>query len=65
MQIGIVGLPNSTKTTIFNALTHSREQTDPTSTGKVEIHTAMVAVPDSRVDTLSEFFQPQKTTFQF
>ncbi|MCJ7718200.1 MAG: 50S ribosome-binding GTPase, partial [Anaerolineales bacterium] len=46
MQIGIVGLPNSTKTTIFNALTQSMEQTTATSSGKVEIHTAMVTVPD-------------------
>ncbi len=63
MQIGIVGLPNSTKTTIFNALTHSQVQTAPTSTGKVEVHTAMVEVPDPRVDRLREIFQPQKTTY--
>ena len=63
MQIGIVGLPNSTKTTIYNALTHSQEQTAATSSGKVEVHTAMVEVPDMRVDRLSEIFQPQKTTY--
>jgi GTP-binding protein YchF len=63
MQIGIVGLPNSTKTTIFNALTHRQEQTDVTSSGKVEVHTAMVAVPDPRVDRLAEIFHPQKTTY--
>ncbi len=63
MQIGIVGLPNSTKTTIFNALTHSQVETAPTSTGKVEVHTAMVEVPDPRVDRLSEIFQPKKTTY--
>jgi GTP-binding protein YchF len=63
MQIGIVGLPNSTKTTIFNALTHSQEETAVTSSGKVEVHTAMVEVPDPRVDLLSEMYQPQKTTY--
>jgi len=63
MQIGIVGLPNSTKTTIFNALTQSREQTAATSSGKVEVHTAMVSVPDPRVDWLSELYKPQKTTY--
>jgi GTP-binding protein YchF len=63
MQIGIVGLPNSTKTTIYNALTHSQEQTAATSSGKVEVHTAMVEVPDLRVGRLSEIFQPQKTTY--
>jgi hypothetical protein len=63
MQIGIVGLPNSTKTTIFNALTQSQEQTAATTSGKVEVHTAMVLVPDPRVDQLSEIFNPQKTTY--
>lgn len=63
MQIGIVGLPNSTKTTIFNALTQSQEQTAATSSGKVEVHTAMVKVPDSRVEKLSEIFKPHKTTY--
>ena len=63
MQIGIVGLPNSTKTTIFNALTHSQIETTAYSTGKVETHTASVTVPDPRVDRLSTLFQPRKTTY--
>lgn len=63
MQIGIVGLPNSTKTTIFNALTHSQVETAATSSGKVEVHTAMVEVPDPRVNLLSELYHPEKTTF--
>ena len=63
MQIGIVGLPNSTKTTIFNALTKSQVDTPVTSSGQVEIHTAFVEVPDPRVDLLSEMFKPQKTTY--
>ena len=63
MQIGIVGLSNSTKTTIFNALTKSQEETAVTSSGQVEVHTAIVEVPDPRVDKLSEMFNPEKTTF--
>ncbi len=63
MQIGIVGLPNSTKTTIFNALTRSRVETTAYSTGKVENHTATVTVPDPRVDRLSTLFRPRKTTY--
>lgn len=63
MQIGIVGLPNSTKTTIFNALTKSQLKTDVTSSGQVEVHTAVVNVPDPRVDRLSEMFKPKKTTY--
>lgn len=62
MQIGIVGLPNSTKTTLFNALTRSQAQTSAYSTGQVETNTAVVQVPDPRVDRLSAMFNPRKTT---
>ncbi len=62
MQIGIIGLPNSSKTTIFNALTRGKIETAAFSSGKLEIHTAMVDVPDPRVDTLSKMFNPRKTT---
>ena len=63
MQIGIIGLPNSTKTTIFNALTRSQAETAAYSTGRVETHTATVRVPDPRVDRLSAMFHPRKTTY--
>jgi GTP-binding protein YchF len=63
MQIGIIGLPNSTKTTIFNALTHSRVETAAFSSGRVETHTATVRVPDPRIDRLSAMFRPRKTTW--
>jgi GTP-binding protein YchF len=63
MQIGIIGLPNSTKTTIFNALTHSQVETAAYSTGRIETHTATVRVPDPRVDRLSAMFHPHKTTW--
>jgi ribosome-binding ATPase len=62
MQIGIIGLPNSSKTTIFNALTRGQIETAAYSSGKLEIHTAMVDVPDLRVDVLSKMFIPRKTT---
>ncbi len=63
MQIGIVGLPNSTKTTIFNALTRSQAETGAYNTGQVEVNTAIVQVPDPRVDRLSAMFSPRKTTY--
>ncbi|MBN1937029.1 MAG: redox-regulated ATPase YchF [Anaerolineae bacterium] len=63
MQIGIVGLPNSTKTTIFNALTRSQAETGAYNTGQVEVNTAIVQVPDPRVDRLSAMFNPHKTTY--
>lgn len=62
MQIGIIGLPNSTKTTIFSALTRQNVVTQPFSTGKFETQTAVVDVPDPRVDRLAALFQPKKTT---
>ncbi|MBI5651515.1 MAG: redox-regulated ATPase YchF [Chloroflexi bacterium] len=61
MQIGIIGLPNSGKTTIFNALTRGQIETAAFSSGKLEVHTAMVDVPDARVDILSNMFNPRKT----
>jgi GTP-binding protein YchF len=63
MQIGIVGLPNCTKTTVFNALTHSHVETTAYSTGQVEMHMAAVTVPDPRVDRLAAMFRPRKTTY--
>jgi GTP-binding protein YchF len=63
MQIGIIGLPNSTKTTIFNALTRSQFETAAFSSGQVEVHTAMVRVPDPRIDQLSAMFNPRKITY--
>jgi len=62
MQLGIIGLPQSGKTTLFNALTRGHQ---PTSLGggKLEMHTAVVDVPDERIDRLSVMFKPQKTIY--
>jgi ribosome-binding ATPase len=62
MRLGIIGLPQSGKTTIFNALTRGR-QPIATSGGRVEVHSSTVDVPDRRVDMLSELFKPKKTTY--
>jgi GTP-binding protein YchF len=61
MRLGIIGLPNSGKTTLFNALTGSNHPTDPFSSGQLEVHTAVVSVPDARLDHLSQVFHPKKT----
>jgi GTP-binding protein YchF len=62
MRLGIIGLPQSGKTTLFNALTRG---TAPTgiSAGKIEVRTAVVDVPDPRVDRLSAMFKPKKTIY--
>jgi hypothetical protein len=63
MQIAIIGLPNSTKTTIFNALTRANIETAAFSSGQFEVHSATVDVPDERVDKLSAMFKPRKTIY--
>lgn len=62
MRLGIIGLPQSGKTTLYNALTRGTQPTGM-STGKIEVHTAVVDVPDPRVDTLSGMFNPKKTIY--
>ncbi len=63
MKLGIVGLPNSGKTTIFNALTNGDLPTGAATSGQFEIHTAVVNVPDPRVDKLSAMYNPKKTIY--
>ena len=62
MKLGIIGLPQSGKTTIFNALTRGNMPTTA-SAGRIEIHQAVVDVPDPRVDKLSAMFKPRKTIY--
>lgn len=62
MEIGIVGLPNSGKTTVFNALTRGRAETTAYASGRVEVHTAVVDVPDPRLEMLARIFHPKKVT---
>jgi GTP-binding protein YchF len=62
MKLGIIGFPQSGKTTIFNALTRGNAPTTA-SAGRIEIHTAVVDVPDQRVDRLSAMFKPRKTIY--
>jgi GTP-binding protein YchF len=62
MKLGIIGFPQSGKTTLFNALTRGNAPTTA-SAGRIEIHTAVVDVPDPRVDRLSAMFKPRKTIY--
>lgn len=63
MQIAIIGLPNSTKTTIFNALTRGTAETTAFTSGHFEVNAGTVDVPDDRVAALSQMFRPRKTTY--
>jgi GTP-binding protein YchF len=62
MKLGIIGFPQSGKTTLFNALTRGNAPTTA-SAGRIEVHTAVVDVPDPRVDKLSAMFKPRKTIY--
>jgi len=62
MQLGIVGLPQSGKTTVFNALTGGAAPVAAGSGYGQETHVAVVKVPDARLDVLTGMFSPRKTT---
>ena len=62
MKIGLLGLPRSGKTTVFNALTKA-EAPVATSNGKAEPNLAVIKVLDERVDRLSEIYDPKKTVY--
>jgi ribosome-binding ATPase len=63
MKMGIVGLPTTGKTTLFNLLTGQNLETTGFSTGKVEAHTGIAKIPDIRIDFLASQYKPRKTTY--
>jgi hypothetical protein len=62
VRLGIIGLPQAGKTTVFNALTRG-DRPISVSGGRFEVHTAVVDVPDPRVKRLEALFKPRKTTY--
>ena len=63
MKIGLIGLPKSGKTTLFNLLTGANVETSRLEAGKAELHTGVARVPDDRVARLAELFKPKKATY--
>lgn len=61
MQIGIVGLPFSGKSTLFQAVTRAR--LDSVALSRAEAHRGVVKIPDKRLDRLVEIFSPRNTVF--
>ena len=63
MNIGLIGLAKSGKTTIFNAMTKTQAHINEYVNAKSEPNRAMMKVKDSRVTILSDMYMPKKTTY--
>lgn len=62
MKLGVVGLPNVGKSTLFNALTQAGAQSANYPFCTIEPNYGIVSVPDARMDYLAEIYHPQKFT---
>jgi len=63
MKLGIIGLPQSGKSTLFGALSGTRGQAEALKPSRSEHHVATIRVADERVDFLTSLYKPKKTTY--
>ena len=60
MKLGMGGLPNVGKSTLFNAITNAGAQSANYPFCTIEPNVGMVSVPDERLEKLAEIYQPDK-----
>jgi GTP-binding protein YchF len=63
MKLALIGLANSGRTTLLNALAGLSLETQPYPTTEGEPHRAVVKVPDARIEELARIYSPKKTTY--
>ncbi len=62
MKLGMVGLPNVGKSTLFNALTNAGAESANYPFCTIEPNVGIVSVPDERLDKLRDMYKPEKFT---
>lgn len=63
MKLGIIGLPQSGRSTVFSALTGARSDSEARALSRTDTKVATIIVYDDRLDFLSEMYKPKKTTY--
>jgi hypothetical protein len=62
VDVGLIGLPFSGKTTVFNLLTNLKAETNAFGAGKTESRRGLAPIPDPRLDRLAQMYHPRKKT---